>query len=433
MENEYHPREPAAEDGACGLNLELLLTGSLIAVGLVFLGLFLFLTRYDEDVNSYLTQWVIAAEHKRGSEMSLLRHVLGVSLRFNAEDAFAHVANQDKKALSFLLKLGLDANLRNEAGVPLFLAAVRAKNVSAVDLLLRAGADANATDPDGLTALALAVRESSLEIVELLLSARVNLDSTDRIGLTPLLYAIQARNLALMQRLIIAGAKIDAQTAEGKTPLMYAAALGSDSMVNALLQAGAKPDILDSSGRDALAYVGDTPGSAETRGLLELYRGAPAASPGAASSAQPASQSDEETMRLLAQVAADQFAEQESDSSTSSAQPVKKKEGKAAQKKPTPESLPFTRLRILGSAKASWQPGPKTILDAVTVDVRNFGPAPAKGISVIASLPNGTSLRLAGPQALEPFETATYEAAPKHKAVQMGRVTAEVTCSNCFR
>jgi ankyrin repeat protein len=111
---------------------------------------------------------------------------------------------------------------------------------NAVSSLLRQKADVNAPQADGTTALTWAAQANDLETVDLLLAAGANVKAANRDGATPLYVASQNGNAAIIEHLIKAGAEVNGTfLSTGETALMEAARTGSVEAMRVLVAHGA--------------------------------------------------------------------------------------------------------------------------------------------------------------------------------------------------
>ena len=136
-----------------------------------------------------------------------------------AQDLPAAAISGDLHAVSRLLELGFEVNVRDGQGCTALLRAAGGGHVDVIDALLDQGAD------PGLAA-----------------------DS----GATPLSAAVSMRNLAVAERLIVAGADVEQRLPGEVTVLMLSCALGLPKMAALLMRHGARVDAMDAQGLTAL-------------------------------------------------------------------------------------------------------------------------------------------------------------------------------------
>lgn len=114
--------------------------------------------------------------------------------------------------------------------------AARNQDRDAISTLLRDHVDVNSSQGDGATALHWAAYWDDLLTADLLIGAGANVNATNELGVTPLALAPSA---AVVERLLVAGANPNIATATGESPLMAAVRAGSVDIVKALLEHGA--------------------------------------------------------------------------------------------------------------------------------------------------------------------------------------------------
>ncbi|SCZ87032.1 ankyrin repeat domain-containing protein [Nitrosomonas mobilis] len=127
----------------------------------------------------------------------------------------------------FLLKNGVDVNLKSDSGItPLYLAAQRGSS-NVVRALLDRGAEVNTTvvGGHGWTSLTTALlysngvptNEESLEIVKALLAKGADVNAKDKYGKTALMLATGSRDKKIVQALLEAGAQVKDKDKYGQT------------------------------------------------------------------------------------------------------------------------------------------------------------------------------------------------------------------------
>jgi ankyrin repeat protein len=136
--------------------------------------------------------------------------------------------------ISLLMVVGLAATVDLR-----LVKAAKNQDREAVSSLLKENVDVNAAQPDGATALAWAVYRDDLETAELLIGAGADLNAVNDYGVTPLSLACDNRNAAMIKKLLRAGADPNAALGTGETPLMTAARTGNMEVVELLLAHGA--------------------------------------------------------------------------------------------------------------------------------------------------------------------------------------------------
>lgn len=151
----------------------------------------------------------------------------------------------------------VDANRKDEAGTPLLIQAIKARDITSIKYLLDKKADPNLRDAQNRTSLHIAAGHYGLSI-PCLLDADAEVDAIASGAITPLMSALAGKFPENAALLLEHGAKINARDYLGREPLHYACLSGELAGVFFALEAGA-----DIEARDNEGY---TP-------LLTLFRG----------------------------------------------------------------------------------------------------------------------------------------------------------------
>jgi hypothetical protein len=94
-----------------------------------------------------------------------------------------------------------------------------------------------------------------------------------------------------------------------------------------------------------------------------------------------------------------------------------------------PVSQTATINVVYGPAK-SWKAGSPTHLEAVTIKIKNTGPAAASGVIAAANVHN-QSFALAGPDVIEPGKVETYTGGADLNVISSDTVGIFIACANC--
>lgn len=113
------------------------------------------------------------------------------------------------KDLKWLVKKGLDVNVRDCNGRTGLHWAAEKGSVESVEVLLDSGADVNVMDGDNMTPLTIACMDGEYEIIELLLKCGANVNCQDGEGHTPLYHAKEKQRKNIQQLLLTNGANLD--------------------------------------------------------------------------------------------------------------------------------------------------------------------------------------------------------------------------------
>ena len=167
-------------------------------------------------------------------------------------DAFAQ---NDRQAISALLRSGVDVNGSRPDGATALMWAAHWDDVEGAELLLRAGAHVNASNDYGVTALDLACENRSVAMVETLLAAGANVHTVQTNGVTPLHMAARVGSSEIVSALLGQGSDVDAVTEGGQTALIWAISEPHLDVVRLLLAAGADPSVSSSRGFTPLMYT----------------------------------------------------------------------------------------------------------------------------------------------------------------------------------
>ena len=170
-----------------------------------------------------------------------------IGTRSAGGDSALHVAATagSRNAADFLLNRGLAINQTGANGRTPLMAAVLGDQTQMVSWFLRQGADARLKDKDGYTAVMLAVREgASSALAELAPHQQDSLDSA------LLLAALMGKTEAI-DTLTKYGASIYTRMEDGRTPLMLAAQNGHQPATSLLLDLGSSRFSKNAAGQTA--------------------------------------------------------------------------------------------------------------------------------------------------------------------------------------
>jgi ankyrin repeat protein len=154
----------------------------------------------------------------------------------NAAALFDAVLHKDPVRVREALRLGANANAKDERGVPPLIYAGKLGQLDIVEALVRAGAAVNANPDNGTTPLISAITGGSVETVKALLAAGAKVDQPDRLNRTPLQEASSWKRVEITRLLLGSSARIDPGA------LAIASLNGSAEQVDLLLASGADPN-----------------------------------------------------------------------------------------------------------------------------------------------------------------------------------------------
>ncbi len=187
----------------------------------------------------------------RGNDVAALKKFISGGFAADTREAdgdsalHAAAAGGAQGTADYLLKRGLNVDLRGATERTPLMVAVMNDQTAMVRWLLRQGADPKLKDKDGFRPLMLAVREGKPGAVgELAAYDRENLDPA-------LLLAALVGRADVIDALTNFGASVYARMDDGRTPLMIAAENGHSDAVKLLLDLGASRFTTDPDGRTA--------------------------------------------------------------------------------------------------------------------------------------------------------------------------------------
>lgn len=204
-----------------------------------------------------------------------------VNERITGENAPAHLkgatplflaANNNRFAMvEELIRLGADANARNQGGATPLFSAAEGGNATLVRTLIRAGADVSVQDDMGGTPLMAAANSDSAEMVWLLIDAGADLDASVPLfapepfgGANAVMFAANADSPKSLLALALAGADLAAQNYQGQTALALAQERGHEEIVEILGNPGElqevarqtfEEEVLDAAEEGRVDYV----------------------------------------------------------------------------------------------------------------------------------------------------------------------------------
>ena len=156
----------------------------------------------------------------------------------------------DLASLEKLLKVDVDLNEKNSAGLTALHIASQKGNQTIVDLLLATGADTNAQDNEGRTPLQIASENNNTKIMSQLVQFGADITLADRNGRSPASITI---NKPVNQLLAIVNRNnVNKKLANDSYLVHLASANGQHENLKALIEIGADIRLLDSEKRLAV-------------------------------------------------------------------------------------------------------------------------------------------------------------------------------------
>src|SRR5436305_2193224 len=158
-------------------------------------------------------------------EVVALCLMAGTAAGYQSDGAlFTAVQNEDRAAVTALLRQKTDVNAREEDGATALAWAALRCNREIAALLLKARANPNLVNEQGIGPLYIAVANGAPEIVKLLLENRADPNLAREDGETPLMTAARLGQVDVMRMLLDRGADVNAREKKfGQTALMWAA------------------------------------------------------------------------------------------------------------------------------------------------------------------------------------------------------------------
>jgi ankyrin repeat protein len=170
------------------------------------------------------------------------------------------VKNQDKQAVSALLKQKVAVKATQPDGATALHWAVQWDDLDTTNTLIRAGADVNAANDYGVTPLSLACTNGNAAMIEMLLKSGASVKAASPItGETALMTAARTGKVDAVKVLLDHGADVDQkETSHGQTALMWAAAEGHAAVVHVLIERGADIHARSKAGFTPLLFAART-------------------------------------------------------------------------------------------------------------------------------------------------------------------------------
>lgn len=172
--------------------------------------------------------------------------------RYGITPLYLACVNGNGQLVEKLLNSGADPNTAIRGGETALMTAARTGKATAVNALIEAGADIDARERKGQTAMMWAAHEGHLEVVEALLEAGADFQTPLESGYTPFFFAIREGHRELINLLIAAGSNPNGAMyfsnssskgpLRGTSPLMLAIENGHYDLGIQLLEAGADPN-----------------------------------------------------------------------------------------------------------------------------------------------------------------------------------------------
>ena len=225
------------------------------------------MSNWKKSTTLYRTQFILKLSYLFDTNMLsqfvesfiLFEKIADLSIKDNYEgDTTLHRAVEKgyQQNVEFLLKLGVDPNIKNHYGETGLHHAARKGYKDIVNMLINNGANLDIKNNLGETALLKAAENGHQQIVKILLQTGVDPKVKTTESDTALHYATKGNHPEIIQMLIKAGVNLDSKDNIGKTALHIAIYYGHKQVVKQLLKAGIDPNIKDeNTGWTALHYA----------------------------------------------------------------------------------------------------------------------------------------------------------------------------------
>ena len=172
---------------------------------------------------------------KEGVQLDL-RDKLNATLLMNACESSPNI-----EMLELLVKKGGKDVLKelDEDGNTLIRYACKNKNIGILEYLIKNGIDVNVKNNLEKTALSYACYEGNTKAIDVLIKNGCNVDEVDKMGTSLLCQVVSNHRNNVMEKLIRNGANVNLADGYGKTPLMYALENKNGDAVGILINVGA--------------------------------------------------------------------------------------------------------------------------------------------------------------------------------------------------
>lgn len=146
----------------------------------------------------------------------------------------------DTEQVKNLIKQGINANAKDDAGNTALFYAVRSNNYETIEFLIDAGAKTEIFNDNGNSPLTMAVVMGNMDAVKALLTNGANPNFKNDLNETALHAAVWHSSSEYVSMLVSYGADVNATTKSGTTPLMISSVKGDYATTLLLLKNGAK-------------------------------------------------------------------------------------------------------------------------------------------------------------------------------------------------
>ena len=167
------------------------------------------------------------------------------ALNQDGENFLFNCVNDDKpKIISYLLGLGVSADVRDSSGDTPLCSGIRQKNLRVVRALLEGGANPDFPTLNGTCAIHSAADEGFAEVMGALVQFGADMESpvphpAIHVGFTPLMLAARRGHTSSVEALINSGVNLNVAKSDGYTAVHLASLNGQVDSLRVLLSAGA--------------------------------------------------------------------------------------------------------------------------------------------------------------------------------------------------
>ena len=188
-----------------------------------------------------------------------------------ANSFFEAIADGDLDWVKFLLKCGIDVNLRNSHEQTALHIAAECKQFDIINYLIDMGGDIALKDREGMTAIECAEEEGIFNLIEIINASRVNPQEKVYYETDALIRAINLDNLDYAKKIIADGVDINCQDENDNYPLHHAAEKLDLDFIKLLVTLGADVNVENRFNQTPLHIVASQEDGFNAASLLVLY------------------------------------------------------------------------------------------------------------------------------------------------------------------
>lgn len=391
-----------------------------LAMLLLSMGMFAYSkTEVGEKV---LLTSVLRAERLFGLDLSSVSEALGSEISFNEDNFIAALHAWDLDSLKLLLDAGMDSDSIKVDGLSALEFSLSRGQEEVSNLLIDEGVDTEVLAANGLSPLMMAVEKGLISSIAKLAEKSSNLNRGDDQGVTALMRATERGEVQSVQVLLSAGASPNPKNSLGETALMLSARKGDLRISQMLIDRGALVNDINLEGKSALWLAAEENFGDVVRLLLK-------------------SGANSEISDIKGRVLRNQVGKNMRNIFSRERRVLKPSGSRVATlsnfKTASSQARELTRLRLRGEPQVvSIKEAGRVKITSISAKLRNVGEVAARGIRVVAKLPNGRTIDLGGPGELPRKKTVDYfwsgdEDVTREALRGQQDVKVELLCSNC--